>query len=518
MIDHTPSTRTPAKPQHGHRQVRCPVCLGLECVCRPRYFSGQLLTEADLNAEQQYVIKKNRLHNLYLHGWGVVCGLEVVCHPRCEGWVTVKQGYAIGPCGDDIVVCEDADFDVLARIEECERERRRKHDDCVRARPHSEECDADGCWYLTLRYDEQPARAMASLRADAAASVPVCTCAQNGCAGNCSGGCGCTGSRGGTAGYAGASSHAGGGHGCGCASCQASSGVANGHATTRTPLNVPCEPTRTCEVFKLDLCHAPHEPDPTCADLLEGTLLSTVYECVLGLARLVRQAPALDDDLGDDARHAACCRFLAEVRRYFDEHPTTRCAVLDRLHAISCPRPGAGVVTPPLAHVPAAAAQPSSPGYAEAVDAVITEVKRLVIKHLVDCFCLAIMPPCPADPGDDRLILACVMVRDGRIVDICNWEGRRQLVTWPVVRHWLSALPIEAVAWRLLERFCCGEFDDQLLASFAGRSALWGERAGFEQGCNERDLLRGIATLLNGVAGAAGAAPAFRASAPTGGT
>src|SRR5688500_7307882 len=87
-VDRTPS-RGPAVKERVEKRRVCPVCPGLECQCRPRYFAGQLLTEEELNAEQQYVIKKNRLHNLYLHGSGVVCGLEVVCHPNCEGWVRV---------------------------------------------------------------------------------------------------------------------------------------------------------------------------------------------------------------------------------------------------------------------------------------------------------------------------------------------------------------------------------------------------------------------------------------------
>src|SRR5918994_5495222 len=57
----------------------CPACGDLQCLCRPRFFPGQLLTDQDLNRLQQYVIDKNRLHNRYLHGWGVACGLEVVC-------------------------------------------------------------------------------------------------------------------------------------------------------------------------------------------------------------------------------------------------------------------------------------------------------------------------------------------------------------------------------------------------------------------------------------------------------
>ena len=68
----------------------CPECGGLECLCRPRFFAGQLLTEQDLNRLEGYIIAKNRLHNRYLVGHGVVCGLEVRCHP-CGNLVTVTR-------------------------------------------------------------------------------------------------------------------------------------------------------------------------------------------------------------------------------------------------------------------------------------------------------------------------------------------------------------------------------------------------------------------------------------------
>jgi hypothetical protein len=77
----------------------CPACGGLECLCRPRFFAGQLLTEDDLNRLEQYVIDKNRLHNRHLFGSGVACGLEVVCSV-CNtdgerGKVVVRPGYAL---------------------------------------------------------------------------------------------------------------------------------------------------------------------------------------------------------------------------------------------------------------------------------------------------------------------------------------------------------------------------------------------------------------------------------------
>ena len=70
-------------------------CDGLECLCRPRYFAGQLLTDEDLRRLDHYIVAKNRLHNRYLHGTGVVCGLEVVCNP-CDPTVTVRTGFALG--------------------------------------------------------------------------------------------------------------------------------------------------------------------------------------------------------------------------------------------------------------------------------------------------------------------------------------------------------------------------------------------------------------------------------------
>ncbi len=48
---------------------------------RLRYFYGQVLGAADFRAEQDYFREKLKLHNRCLHGYGVVCGLEVVPKP-----------------------------------------------------------------------------------------------------------------------------------------------------------------------------------------------------------------------------------------------------------------------------------------------------------------------------------------------------------------------------------------------------------------------------------------------------
>jgi hypothetical protein len=83
--------------------AKCETC-ATETISRPRFFAGQLLTEEDLQLLGDYVSTKSRLHNRYLFGDGVVCGLQLTCDPCGSGLVRVSPGYAIDCCGNDIVV------------------------------------------------------------------------------------------------------------------------------------------------------------------------------------------------------------------------------------------------------------------------------------------------------------------------------------------------------------------------------------------------------------------------------
>lgn len=443
------ATRRPAE-----RGPICPVCQELECLCRPRYFSGQLLTEAELNAEQRYTIEKNRLHNRYLHGWGVVCGLEVLCHPSCDGWVRVKRGYALGPCGDDIVVGEDTDFDLIGQIEKCERESR-KREDCAPLSPGSAECDADGRWCVTIRYAERATRGVAALRREREASLPACTCERRDCdSGRRSGRC-CGGSE------------------CGCAN--GNNGMTGATAQRpRTPFDAACEPTRVCEGFELEACRAPEGERPTYGELLGDTLLGRAYETLSDLQALGENIPPTSS--GPEEWR----RFLRQVRDYLESHPTTRCELFDLLRESA----------------EAANSGSEDTGY---------ELLRRLSRSLIDSLCLQLLPPCPEDPGDDRVGLASVTVEDGRIVDICNVSCRRQVVTWPAARYWLSALPLEAVLTQLLERLCCGDAGLEVGVAqlsepqwFASASAPAQDRA------DEFALLRQLAALAGAVVGVAG--------------
>jgi hypothetical protein len=79
---------------------------GLE---RTRYYPRQIVTSDDLTQDQLYVRDRLRLHNRFLHGWGIACGLTVqpCADDTGEGLscrVKVSAGYAIDPYGNEIVV------------------------------------------------------------------------------------------------------------------------------------------------------------------------------------------------------------------------------------------------------------------------------------------------------------------------------------------------------------------------------------------------------------------------------
>jgi hypothetical protein len=67
---------------------------------KPNYFHGQLLLEEDFLAEQDYHASARRRHNLRMHDWGIVRGLEVIY--QAADTIIVNPGFAIGPEGHEI--------------------------------------------------------------------------------------------------------------------------------------------------------------------------------------------------------------------------------------------------------------------------------------------------------------------------------------------------------------------------------------------------------------------------------
>lgn len=112
----------------------CALCYTSAFV-RPNFFAGQLLTEDDLQKLGEYVVAKNRLHNRFLFGEGVVCGLEVTCDP-CGKGVTVHPGYALDCCGNDLTLACKTTLDINTMVRELRRSAGTDcGDPCAEAKP-----------------------------------------------------------------------------------------------------------------------------------------------------------------------------------------------------------------------------------------------------------------------------------------------------------------------------------------------------------------------------------------------
>ena len=86
MSVHTPVAPSPATTTHdcgcgcGGRCGCETRCCDLECLVRPNFFCGQLLTDADLTAVVEWT-RRRLVLSRYRDGWGIACGLHVSCAP-----------------------------------------------------------------------------------------------------------------------------------------------------------------------------------------------------------------------------------------------------------------------------------------------------------------------------------------------------------------------------------------------------------------------------------------------------
>src|SRR5919197_2283138 len=72
---------------------------------RVHYFFGQMLSQDDFQAEQNYHRERLKRHNRYLHGWGVVTGLKVSAEQKGkEHAIVISPGMALDSLGNEIVI------------------------------------------------------------------------------------------------------------------------------------------------------------------------------------------------------------------------------------------------------------------------------------------------------------------------------------------------------------------------------------------------------------------------------
>jgi len=135
---------------------------------RVRYFPRQLLTADDMRIEQEYFREKQRRHNRFLHGWGVVCGLEVRADAEAGPLaVRICPGYALGPQGDEIHVPSVVPFD----LHECAR---RPADPCAPVSSRAAVAVPDVVLAIQIRYAECPTRPVRTLPAGCGCDDTAC--------------------------------------------------------------------------------------------------------------------------------------------------------------------------------------------------------------------------------------------------------------------------------------------------------------------------------------------------------
>lgn len=124
--------------QRASHQCTGPHECGLERLQRPVFHPGQLLTAEALRLGQEYVEQRMNLRR-FVDGVGVVCGLNVRCHPGEPGHVIIEPGYAIDCCGNDLVVPEPLCVDICGRISGDVTSIGSGYDDGVEASPAAQE-------------------------------------------------------------------------------------------------------------------------------------------------------------------------------------------------------------------------------------------------------------------------------------------------------------------------------------------------------------------------------------------
>jgi len=414
----------------------CPDCGGLECLCRPRFFAGQLLSEQDLNRLDHYIVEKHKLHNRHLFGSGVVCGLEVKCAPCDSGFVTVAPGYALSPCGEDIVVCKQDMVDICALIARCRTD---TEPDCAPYRGQDSCGEVIEDWILSIRYAESPSRGITPLTG--AGQSCGCSCAGP-CSGKCGGGstCGC-----------------GGGPAC---SCGAAKGLAEPEPLRQPRLNrgspPSCEPTLTCETYRYDVFRKPEEEDDPRGELtgiagifgnLEGEMMANITCCLKELEKALPKPPGdLSAPIADADKMKWFqwgCQLRTAIANYFVRVGGHDCQAIAKIQAIVIPSPN----------------QPAS-AFQAALQQAEIQFAILVFEAMIACFCSNALPPCPA-PGDPRVPLALVRVRKGdcTVISVCNWTPlRRHVLTFPTLEYWFGWIPIARFLREIMHLICCDLF------------------------------------------------------------
>jgi hypothetical protein len=244
-------------------------------------------------------------------------------------------------------------------------------------------------------------------------------------------------------------------------------------ATTAVTANNSCAPRRVMECFDISLIPSQEPCAPRFGRFAESlrdddnplglwdwlipprTLLRNIIDCLLAryhaiidrlsehdlevLSQLSQDTPGSTFSL-DDVHAAICHLRAAVVATLAADTRATRCQLLRTASEITLAAPGE---------------EENQEEYLERARAALTDLAAVAVQMILDCICRAFLPKCEEDPCDERVELACVTVKAGKVIAICNHSCRRYAGAFPSVFYWMSAVPLIPLISRLLAMICC---------------------------------------------------------------
>jgi Family of unknown function (DUF6519) len=84
-----------------------------------------------------------------------------------------------------------------------------------------------------------------------------------------------------------------------------------------------------------------------------------------------------------------------------------------------------------------------------------TDLLGGLLQYLKDCFCDHFLVNCPTCDEDDKLYLACITIKNGKVFKVCNFSLRKYVHSFPTIEYWLSVVPIIPLIKKAVETFCC---------------------------------------------------------------
>ncbi len=83
-----------------------------------------------------------------------------------------------------------------------------------------------------------------------------------------------------------------------------------------------------------------------------------------------------------------------------------------------------------------------------------------LLQYLKDCFCHHLLVKCPTCAEDEAIYLATVEIRNHQIYNICNFDVRKYVKSFPTMDYWFSLIPVAPLIKSLVAKLCCAVLPD----------------------------------------------------------